>query len=133
LGVWDTPEEAARAYDTHLVASMGGDPNAAVNFPTPLDALRDSSAPFVERFAAGPLNDIEWGMWQRETGHNNAVPVPGPLSVLPPTTTVTKVDAHTPLINRPATTLYRRSDPAIVHDDFVPPPLRDPDLPDSTQ
>jgi hypothetical protein len=133
LGVWSTPEEAARAYDAHLVTSMGGDPNAAVNFPTDLDQLRSASTPFVERFATGvPLNDIEWGAWQRGT-KGYAVPESEPLAVLPPTTSVAKVDAHTPLVDRPATTLYRRSDPVLPREDFVPPPLHDPDLPDPGQ
>jgi hypothetical protein len=133
LGAWDTPDEAARAYDDALIARAGGDPNAAVNFPTDLDRLRDAASPFVERFASGPLTDIEWEGWRRET-KGLAVPDVGPLSVLPPQST--KIDARTPLVDRPTTTLYRRSgDPKpplprtpSYGPDFVPPPTCDPDF-----
>jgi len=136
LGVWDSPEEAARAYDKHLIAVAGGDANAAVNFPGPLDDLQAVGAEFVERFASGPpLNDIEYAAWQRAT-QNRAVPVPerGPLSILPPSTDAAKVDAHMPLTNRPAVGLYRRDSAPRLPDpdpeppiDFVPPPFEDPD------
>jgi hypothetical protein len=33
IGVYNSPAEAAQAYDTAMVANMCGDPNAAVNFP----------------------------------------------------------------------------------------------------
>jgi hypothetical protein len=137
LGVWDTPEEAARAYDRHLVVLAGGDLNAAVNFPSPLDDLQTAGAGFVERFATGePLTDIEYAAWQRAT-QNRAVPERGPLSILPASTDATKVDAHMPLMNRPAVGLYRRDSAPHLPDpepapppDFVSPPLDDPDLDD---
>ena len=105
LGVWDTPEEAARAYDIALIARAGGDKFAAVNFPTENDQLRDAAAPFIEKFASGGLNDMDWGAWQRAT-KDLVVPDVGPLPVLPPS--AGKPDPRAPLIDRPPTTLYRR-------------------------
>jgi hypothetical protein len=143
IGSYDTPEQAARAYDAYLVAQAGGDRNAAVNFPGPLDELEAAGVGFIEKFAAGQLtSDIDWATWQRATqGH--AVPVPSAdvLPVLPPGVDPTKVHASTPLVDRPAVTVYRRSgDPVLPPQrapdyvpvtqrdpNFVPPPLRDPD------
>jgi hypothetical protein len=106
LGVFDTPEEAAHAYDAALIARAGGDKLAAVNFPTENDQLRDVVEPFIEKFATGDITDIEWGTWQKAT-RDLAVPqVSGPLPVLPPQNG--KPDPRAPLIDRPATTLYRR-------------------------
>lgn len=118
LGVYDTPEEAARAYDQYLI-SRSSDPRAAVNFPHELDALRDASAPFVEKLAAGQVNDIEWQQWQQTT-RDRAAPSAEPLSVLP--ASATKVDATTPLIDRPAKSLTRRETLAtpLVRPDPVP-------------
>jgi len=106
LGVYDTPEEAARAYDDALTA-RAGDPLAAVNFPTAQDQLREVSAPFVEKFATGQLTDIEWGTWQRET-KDLTVPHTGPLPILPPS--AGKPDPRAPLVDRPVKTLFRRRD-----------------------
>lgn len=108
LGVYDTAEEAARAYDQYLIA-RAGDPNAAVNFPTPLDQLRDTSAPFVERFAAtGQMNDIEWRQWQDAT-KGQVVPDPSPMPTVPPSAAT--IDAKTPLVDRPARSLFKRDVP----------------------
>lgn len=131
LGVYDTPEDAARAYDQHLIA-RSGDPHAAVNFPHGLDELRDASAPFVERFASGQVNDIEWKAWQDATkGH--AVPErDGPMPVLPPS--AAKVTPSMPLIDRPAKSLYKRDMPPptpLVRPDPVP-AEPDEDLPDGS-
>jgi hypothetical protein len=133
LGVWATPEEAARAYDKHLVVMAGGDLNAAVNFPGPLDDLQAAGEGFVERFASGePLTDIEHAAWQRAT-QNRVVPERGPMSILPAFTDAAKVSASTPLMNRPAVGLYRRDSAPRLPDpeppvDFVSPPIEeDPD------
>lgn len=109
LGIYDTPEEAAKAYDQHLIA-RSGDPRAAVNFPHDLDQLSAASAPFVERLAtAGQLNDIDWQTYQEAT-RNHVGPATGPMPVMPPS--AAKVDASTPLIDRPAKSLLRRDPPA---------------------
>jgi len=143
LGVWDTPDEAAHAYDNHLIAAADGDPNVAVNFPSPLDDLQTAGAAFVERFATGePLTDIEHAAWQRST-QSRVVPDRGGLSILPPTTDASKINANMPLMNRPAIGLHKRTgspvapkprDPTFIPaelpppiTEFVPPPLDDPD------
>ncbi|MEX2716753.1 MAG: AP2 domain-containing protein [Candidatus Sigynarchaeota archaeon] len=106
LGVWDTAEEAARAYDQYLIA-QNGDPHAAVNFPHELDELRSASAPFIEQFAArGHLSDIEWEKWQRATHGSSFDPAASPLPVLPPS--AAKISPTDPLVDRPARVLYKR-------------------------
>lgn len=116
LGVCDTPEEAARLYDQYLTA-QAGDPRAAVNFPGDLDALRDASTPFVEKLAAGQVNDIEWKAWQEAT-KNHPVPPTGPMPVIP--TSTSKLPDTMPLIDRPARSLVRKPPPAPTP--FVSPP-----------
>lgn len=105
LGVYDTAEAAARAYDDHLVA-QAGDPNAAVNFPGPADDAAQAQAPFVEQFASGRrLTDIEWKQWQQQQPAGSATDAP--LTVRPDGSGP-PIDATTPLIDRPAKSLYRR-------------------------
>jgi len=115
LGVYDTAEAAARAYDAYLIAQTG-DPNAAVNFPGPGDTAAQTNAPFIEQFASGrQLNDIEWKQWQQQ--QPAATVLDAPLSVRPEGPSI---DASTPLIDRPSKTLYRR--------ESTPTPMRlDPD------
>lgn len=104
IAVFDTAEAAARAYDSYLIGQANGDPNAAVNFPGPADALAATSAPFIEQFASGrKLTDIEWKQWQQQQATGAALDAP--LSVRPDGP---PIDASTPLIDRPAKSLYRR-------------------------
>lgn len=134
IGSYDTPEQAARAYDAYVVAQAGGDRNAAVNFPGPLDELEAAGVGFIEKFAAGQItSDIDWAAWQRSTqghavpqGRNDVLPV------LPPGVDPTKVSANTPLVDRPAVTVYRRNGeptmPSPRAADYVPLAQRDPDF-----
>lgn len=117
LGVYDTAEAAARAYDGYLIGQANGDPNAAVNFPGPADATAAASAPFIEQFASGrKLTDIEWKQWQQQAATGAALDAP--LSVKPDGP---PIDASTPLIDRPAKSLYRREPTP------TPTPRPDPD------
>lgn len=120
LGVHDTAEAAARAYDAYLVGQANGDPNAAVNFPGPADAAAATNAPFIEQFASGrKLTDIEWRQWQQQQPAGAALDAP--LSVRPEGSGP-PIDATTPLIDRPAKSLYRRdSTPAMPRPDPEPP------------
>lgn len=105
LGVYGTAEMAARAYDNHLVAERG-DPNAAVNFPSSADVTAQTSAPFIEQFASGgKLSDLDWQRWQQQAPAGPALDAP--LSVRPEGSGP-PIDASTPLIDRPAKSLYRR-------------------------
>lgn len=118
LGVYDTPEAAAHAYDAHLIGQAGGDQNAAVNFPGPADEAAATNAPFIEQFASGrQLSDIEWKQWQQQAPNSSAPDAP--LSVRP-TGSGPPIDASTPLIERPAKSLYRR-------EPEVPTPRPDPE------
>lgn len=118
LGVYDTAELAARAYDDHLVA-QAGDPSAAVNFPTAAEGDAQASAPFIEQFASGrKLNDLEWKQWQQQQATGAAVDAP--LTVAP---SGPPIDPGTPLIDRPAKSLYRREPTPTP----VPRPDPDPD------
>jgi len=106
LGVFDTPEGAARAYDLHVISNAGGDPNAAVNFPGPADIAAQTNAPYIEQFASGGrLSDLDWQRWQQQAPA--AAAVDAPLSVRPEGAGP-PIDATTPLIDRPAKSLYRR-------------------------
>lgn len=59
LGVFNTPEEAARAYDIAAHAKYG----ASANFPDDRDQLVAAAQPFLDKLAAGGLTDEEWGVW----------------------------------------------------------------------
>lgn len=84
IGVYDSPEVAARAYDAAMVASAGGDPQAATNAVAAKQqeaALID--APFVAKLQRGEkLTDVEMATWRRMT---NAVTTAS--STLPVTST----------------------------------------------
>lgn len=60
LGVFNSPEEAARAYDTMCVVAAG-DPAAAVNFPDPqVAAAQQANKELIEKLAANqPLTHEE--------------------------------------------------------------------------
>ena len=125
LGVYDTAEAAARAYDDHLVVQAGGDPNAAVNFPGPGEVAAQAHTPFVEQFASGRrLTDIEWKQWQQQQQPAGAA-LEAPLTVRPEGPSI---DSSTPLIDRPSKTLYRRESLPIP----MPRPDPDPDDDDGT-
>jgi len=124
LGVYDDAETAARAYDDHLVA-QASDPNAAVNFPTPGDAARATSAPFVERFASGgKLTDIEWGQWKEASKGQYLTPLAD--TPLPVMSDGPRIDSSTPLIERPVKTLYRRDSSVSIAPSIAPPAHEDP-------
>jgi hypothetical protein len=99
LGVFDTPEDAARAYDRFMIARTG-DQNAAVNFPGP----RDPSDHYIAKLAKGQLTDIEWQQWQRSTMKDPSEYIDMSLTVSPDG----QVDPSEPLVNRTAKTIYRR-------------------------
>ncbi len=124
LGVYDDAETAARTYDAYLVLQADGDPSAAVNFPAPNETARVVNEPFVEQFASGRrLTDIEWQQWQQSSkGQSPAPPAEAPMSVSvdgPP------IDPTTPLIDRPAKSLYRRDSVPVMRPD--PEPIDDDD------
>jgi len=83
VGVYDSPEEAARAYDTAMVTKYG-DPHAAANAVAAKQqeaALID--APFVAKLQRGEkLTDVEMATWRRMS---NAVTTAS--STLPVTST----------------------------------------------
>jgi hypothetical protein len=132
LSVHETPEDAARAYDMHLVAQAGGDPYAAMNFPPDAPSALNAAnpPPFVEQFASGrKLSDVEWKQWQQNSQNAAAATPMGPLSVMPEGGA--QIDASTPLIDRPAKPLYRRDSTPVM----IAPPLDDPEpepAPEST-
>jgi hypothetical protein len=99
LGVFDTPEDAARAYDRFMIARTG-DQNAAVNFPGP----PDPSDHYIAKLAKGQLTDIEWQQWQRSTMKDPSEYIDMSLTVSPDG----QVDPSEPLVNRTAKTIYRR-------------------------
>jgi hypothetical protein len=70
LGVFDTPEQAAQAYDNALVARAGGDPRATVNFVSATEqAATAAEAPFMDKLMTGQqLSDIEWAQLSRVGG-----------------------------------------------------------------
>lgn len=84
IGVYDTPEEAARAYDAFFIARAGGDQSAAVNaIAERAQAAQVVDAPFVDKLRQGQgLSDVEMAAWKRASA---STPV-APSSALPMTT-----------------------------------------------
>lgn len=122
LSVHDTAEDAARAYDAHLI-EQAGDPRAAVNFsPANAPAAAEPGTAFVEQFASqGKLSDVEWQRWQQSSGGAAAVAA-GPIPVRPDG--VPMIDSSTPLVDRPGKPLHRRDSSLSLP---VPTPITDPD------
>lgn len=60
IGVFDTPEEAARAYDDAARAKHG----RTVNFPDEHDKALAAATPFLEKLARGTLSDDDWEVWK---------------------------------------------------------------------
>jgi len=104
LGTFRTAEEAARAYDAALVARAGGDPNAAVNFPTATDEALAEATPFIEKLATGSLDDKEWVRWGATPLPSAALPVKRPQNEEPDRTPLVRESSQPPKM------LYRRGE-----------------------
>jgi len=126
LSVHESAEDAARAYDQHLIAQAGGDPSAAVNFPPNVAnaPAPDPNTGFVEQLAStGKLSDVQWKQWQSNPVSATAQLVGPPLPVIPDGP---RPDASTPLIDRPAKQLYRRDSTPVMIAPPSPEPVPEP-------
>ncbi len=70
LGVYATPEDAAKAYDTAMIIKNGGNPGAAVNFQNPTEQARYEEQArekyFVDKLASGQqLTPEEWKAFEK--------------------------------------------------------------------
>lgn len=113
VGVYDSPEEAARAYDNAMVANAGGDLHAATNAVAAKQqeaALID--APFVTKLQRGEkLTDVEMAAWRRAT--NTVTAASSTLPVTSTSSTATPDEQAAPMVNPIRRQLRRGPGPSI--------------------
>jgi hypothetical protein len=119
LGVYDTPEEAARAYDNRMAAECKPNDSRTVNFPDSSDRLRDAVNGFIEKFVAGTMTDADWKAWQ--SVQSNFEPPRDPLEV--PIPEPRAADEAEPDEREPEATTVEQTDPDEVFSDEVLPVL----------
>lgn len=105
IGVFDTPEEAAQAYDEVLVQRVGV-PGAAVNAVTLRDqAAREADAPFMAKLLHGDsLTPAEMAAWKRASPGS---PMSSPMAVQTPSAPATIKIVPRPLRREPGPSIER--------------------------